>query len=344
MKSLAIRLKRHNVLVTSDLVGEADLRRLAKFSNVYSSSTLDQKALDELLPQVDALVIFSWPGFLTKETLTRMNRLRFIQSILVGVNQVPFRDLSEKVVICSNAGAYSLEVGEHAFGLLLSAAKKIVETHDAIRRGRLDFEEFRGVANDILVLRGRTLGVVGYGGIGAVTGRLGKAFGMKVLAFSRRRRTARGVQFRRGRKGMETLLRHSDAVVLAVPLTRTTTGMIGDQELSMMKRDAVLVNISRGDIVDQRALYEHMKRNPGFRYATDVWWFRDGKETLTTDYPFASLPNFVGTPHISGPTGIATGRPAGMAVDNTIRYLKGLRPRNVVERSEYALNSKGAAR
>ncbi len=339
MKGLAIRLKRHNVLVTSDLVGEADLGRLARFSNVYSSSTLDQKELDELLPQVDALVIFSWPGFLTKETLARTSGLRFIQSILVGVNQVPFRDLSEKVIVCSNAGAYSQEVGEHAFALLLTATKKIVETHDSMTKGRLDFGEFRGVADDILVLRGRTLGVVGYGGIGAVVARLGRAFGMEVLAFSRRRRTARGVEFRRGSRGMVTLLRDSDAVVLAVPLTRTTAGMIGSKELSMMKRDAVLVNISRGDIVDQRALYEHMKRNPGFKYATDVWWFREGKETLTTDYPFASLPNFVGTPHISGPTGIATGRPARMAVDNTIRYLKGLRPKNIVERSEYALNS-----
>ncbi len=344
MKGLAIRLKRHKVLVTSDLVGEADLRRLASFSKVFSSSTLDQKALDELLPQVDAIVIFFWPGFLTKETLARMKRLRFIQSMLVGVNHVPFRDLGEKVEVCSNAGAYSQEVGEHAFGLLLSAAKKIVETHDSMTRGRLDFEEFKGVAGDILVLRGRTLGVVGYGGIGAVVARLGRAFGMEVLAFSRGRQTARGVEFRLGRRGMETLLRDSDAVVLALPLTRTTEGMIGNQELSVMKRDAVLVNISRGDIVDQRALYEHMKRNPGFRYATDVWWFKEGKETLTTDYPFASLPNFVGTPHISGPTGIATGRPARMAIDNTIRYLKGLQPRNVVERSEYALDSNRRAR
>jgi len=328
-------LKEHNLLVTSELVGELYIRRLERFAEVYRSRKIDQVSLGELLPRVDALLLFSWPDFLTKEALRRMGRLRFVQSILVGVNHIPFRDLDGKVIVCSNAGAYSLEVGEHAFGLLLSAAKKIVATHGAVAGGQRDFREYKGVADEILVLRGSTLGIVGYGGIGGVVAKLGRAFGMKVVALSRRRLIERGVEFRRGRRGMESLLRDSDAVVLAVPLTRSTEGIIGIRELSMMKKGAVLVNISRGDIVNERALYEHLKGNPSFRYATDVWWFREGKETLSTDYPFSSLPNFVGTPHISGPTGIASGRPARMAVENTIRYLKGLRPKNIVKRAEY---------
>ena len=97
------------------------------------------------------------------------------------------------------------------------------------------------------------------------------------------------------------------------------------------------MNISRGDIVNQAALYEHLRRNPSFRYATDVWWYKAGRETLVTDYPFTSLPNFIGTPHISGPRALASGRPAKMAVENTVRYLRGLRPKNVVRRSEYLI-------
>src|SRR5207247_2950210 len=140
----------------------------------------------------DPLFISFWPEFVTDETLRSMKRLKFIQGILVGVNHIPFQALARKVVVCSNAGAYSLEVGEHAFGLLLSAAKRVVDTHNSVARGKTDFKEFRGTSDDILVLRGKTLGVIGYGGIGAVVAGLARSFGMTVIALSRRRRSAGG--------------------------------------------------------------------------------------------------------------------------------------------------------
>src|SRR5437667_2458959 len=326
---------RHNLLIMSDLVGSSEVRRLRRFANVYRSSELDKKTLADRLRQTDALLISSWPEILTDETLRSMKRLRFIQGILVGVDHIPFQTLGRKVVVSSNAGAYSLEVGEHAFGLLLSAAKRVVDTHNSVARGKTDFKEFRGTSDDILVLRGKTLGVVGYGGIGAVVAGVGRSFGMKVIAFSRSRRSGRGVKFVRGRGALTSLLAGSDAVVLAIPLTNLTERLIGAKEFSVARRNAILVNISRGDIVDQAALYEHLRRNPSFRYATDVWWYKEGRETLVTDYPFTSLPNFVGTPHISGPTAVVSGRPVRMAVENTQRYLRGLRPKNVARRSEY---------
>jgi phosphoglycerate dehydrogenase-like enzyme len=113
-------------------------------------------------------------------------------------------------------------------------------------------------------------------------------------------------------------------------------GIIGREQLSDMKRTSVLVNVARGDLVNQKALYERLVANPSFRYATDVSWFKQGREALATDFPIARLPNFVGTPHMSGPTGIASGRPAKFGVKNTVRYLRGLPPKNVVDRSEYA--------
>src|SRR5712691_839952 len=193
-------LEHHNLLIMSDLVGSSEVRRLRKFANVYRSSDLDEKTLADRLRQTDALLISFWPKILTDETLLSMKRLRFIQGILVGVDHIPFQALARKVVVCSNAGAYSLEVGEHAFGLLLSAAKRIVDTHNSVARGKTDFKEFRGTADDILVLRGKTLGVIGYGGIGAVVAGLGRSFGMKVIALSRSRRSASGSGGGRGVK------------------------------------------------------------------------------------------------------------------------------------------------
>ena len=102
-----------------------------------------------------------------------------------------------------------------------------------------------------------------------------------------------------------------------------------------MKKTAILVNVARGELVDEKATYEHLVTNPFFRYATDVWWYREGRESLKTNYPFLSLPNFVGTPHLSGPSGLATGKPVKLAIENVLRFLRGLTPRNIVNRSDY---------
>lgn len=329
-------MKSHKLLVTTALVDNAELKSLSRFAEVYRSDDMDEKSILTALPEVDSIILFSWPPFLNKKNLSTMKRLKFIQSILVGVNHIPFDSLQGKVTISSNAGAYSLEVGEHAWALLLAAAKKIPEHHGMIRNGERSMKAFTGAASDILVLRGRTLGIVGYGGIGRTVARFGRAFGMKVVAFARHGTHEGSVMFYKGGSGLKRLLEQSDAIVLTLPLTRLTKGIIGKKELSIMKKTSVLVNVARGDLVDQKALYAHLVANPGFRYASDVWWFRKGRETLKTDFPIAGLPNFVGTPHMSGPTGIASGRPARLAVKNTIRYLRGLTPTNMVDGSEYA--------
>jgi glycerate dehydrogenase len=161
------------------------------------------------------------------------------------------------------------------------------------------------------------------------------AFGMNVVAFGRGTGRARGARLYKGKEGLDEVLRKSDVVLLSIPLSRFTTGLIGGRELSLMKEDATLVNIARGDLVDQKALYAHLTSHPNFKYAADAWWFREGRESLETDFPFATLRNFVGTPHMSGPTGVASGRPARLAVDNVLRYLGGKTPLHIVDRKEY---------
>jgi phosphoglycerate dehydrogenase-like enzyme len=324
------------VLVNFGGINPESLHRLSKIAEVVESQKFDEATIVSLLPQIDAAVVLSWPSFLTRENLARMGRLGFIQTVMVGVNHVPFRDLPRRVVVCNNSGAYSTEVGEHAWGLLLSAAKKIVTTYASVKEGGKTIGSFAGEERSITVLEGKTMGVVGYGGIGRMVAKYARAFGMKVVAFNRSRRKDPGVTFLYGREGLEKVLATSDAVLISLPLTKSTDRLIGASELGLMKRDAILVNVARGDILDQVALYNHLVANPSFRYATDAWWFKEGKETLETEGPFTSLPNFVGTPHTSGPTGLARGEPQRIATENTIRYLRGLKPRNIVNRLDYS--------
>lgn len=184
-------------------------------------------------------------------------------------------------------------------------------------------------------MKGKALGILGFGGIGTEVANIAHGFGVRVYAYARKPLRVKGVKIFNGPNGLSELLRQSNYVVLALPLTSQTAKIIDSQRLAEMQQDAILVNIARGELTDEKAVYEHLVANPSFRYATDVWWYRESRESLKTDYPFLSLPNFIGTPHVSGPSGLATGKPARLAVDNTIRFLKGLRPNNVVDRNEY---------
>ena len=324
------------VLVTSEDVGESNLMRLGKSAKVFASWKMSGPEIRKILPEIDALLVFSWPPFLDEAAVARMYRLRFVQSGLVGVNHIPFPILRRNVTVASNAGAYSFEVGEQAWALLLSIGKRIVEQDTKIKEGANSFDQFAGEASKITVLNGRTIGIIGYGAIGQSVSKYALAFGMKVLAFGRKRRKINGLLVRSGRKWFEHLISQSDAMLLSVPLSKRTLGLIGKTELSMMKDDAILVNIARGDLVDQESLYSHLASHPEFRYATDVWWTKNGRETLENDYPFASLVNFIGTPHMSGPTAVVSGRPSKLATDNVLRYLKGKITSNTVDRREYA--------
>ena len=325
----------HNVLVCTDVVDDKSIRTLSKYSKVDKLADLTEDRLDEVLPSIDCLLVFSWPSQLTNERLQKMTSLRFIQSILAGVNHIPFASLNKSVIVSSNAGAYSDEVAEYALALLLSAAKRVVELHVSLRDQKWTLKRTLDEGSEITVLREKVLGILGFGGIGSVVGRIAKPFGMQIYAYSRKKSAARGVKFFTGPGGLSELLKKSDGVVLALPLTSQTAKIMNAERLSEMRKDGILVNVARGELVDEKAMYEHLVANPNFRYATDVWWYRENRESLKTDFPFLSLPNFIGTPHVSGPSGLATGQPVKLAVENTIRYLKGLRPRNIVDQEEY---------
>jgi len=326
-------------LITTDVVDQASIQALSRYARVFSSTTLDEPSLIQLLPTIDILLVFSWPTFLTAENLSKMSDLRFIQSILAGVNHLPFAQLDRKVIVSSNAGAYSDEVAEYAWSLVLSAAKRIVDFHNAVKTEQWTLRRTLG-GKEVTLLGERTLGILGYGGIGTAVARIGKGFSMKIHAYSRKPVRENGVRSFQGDKGLFTVLAESNAVIVSLPLTKFTNKIIGADKLATMKKNAILVNIARGELVDETALYEHLKANPDFRYATDVWWYREGKESLKTTHPFFELPNFIGTPHVSGPSGLATGKPVMFAVENVIRFLRGLKPKSIVDPAEYLVTDR----
>src|SRR5438132_11644994 len=279
----------HNVLVCTDVVDDKSIRALSKYSKVYKLADFTEDRLNEVLPSIDCLLVFSWPSQLTSQRLQEMTSLRFIQSILAGVNHIPFASLNNSAIVSSNAGAYSDEVAEYALALLLSAAKRVVELHVSLRDQKWTLKRTLDEGSEITVLREKVLGILGFGGIGTVVGRIARGFGMQIYAYSRKRSVAKGVKFFTGPSGLSALLKKYDVVVLALPLTGQTARIINAERLTEMKKDGILVNVARGELVDEKAMYDHLVANPNFRYATDVWWYRENRESLKTDYPFLSL-------------------------------------------------------
>lgn len=312
---------------------------LRRYADIYWLEDMGAEELDRVLPQVDFMFSHGWPRRLDAAMASKMKKLRYVQAGNAGVDGMGFDLFDRKVVFCSNVGGYSEEVGEFAVALMLAAAKKIVMFDRAVRAGEarkgIDATAQNRMATRVSVLRGKSLGVIGYGEIGKATARLARGLGMKTLAFGRREVRERGVASFRGRAGLMEMLRRSDVLVLALPLTKKTKGFIGREEFAAMKPDAIFVNIARGEVVDEEAAYEHLAGNPGFTFATDVWWDRDGRESFSPRLPFLKLENFFGTPHVSGPSALMTRSASRNAVANMVRFCRGEPLRNVVDTSEY---------
>lgn len=230
---------------------------------------------------------------------------RLVQFTAAGIDFIPLDDLPAGVPVASNAGAYAQPMAEHALAMTLAAVKRLLPEHAALGRGEFN----QGTRNRMLA--GMTAGILGFGGIGQATGRLLRALGMRVHAINRSATTSEPVDWIGGPADCHAMLAASDVLVISLPLTRASEAMLGARELACMKPDAILVNLARGEIIDEAALFAHLQSHPDFTACLDAWWIepvRHGRFAM--DLPFLSLPNVIGSPHNSA--SVASSGPQGM--------------------------------
>lgn len=327
-----------NVLLATSLLSKQELDRLAQYCNIMTEEEVQKHP--ERLSSVNVMVIGRWPKFLDSSLSARLTSLQLVQSIFAGVDNLKMQLIPQSAIICSNAGAYSEEVAEHAVALLLSASHCIT-LFNQVDRKKFSMDKANEISALTKLVYGRKIGVLGYGGIGRAFAKMLRGFDVSILAYTRNPLTGEGSTAARfeqysGVEGLHEVLRRSDALLVSLPLTSKTRGLIGKKELDEMKQDAIMVNVARGDIVDRKAMLEHLRKNPRFFYATDVGWSVDGQESGDPSGEFSSLRNYITTPHVAGSLSSQSGRPSKMVVDNVLRFIKGEKPINVVDRSEYA--------
>ena len=209
-------------------------------------------------------------------------------------------------------------------GLALALSRKLQILDRATKSGEWLMWEMRPSSFEI---SGKTHGIVGFGNIGKAVAKLSQAFGTKVVYFDARRlsteqETKLGVQY----QPLDELLATADIVSLHVPLLPDTRGMIGERQLTLMKPTSILVNVARGNIVDETALYEALKNKRISGAALDVW----SKEPVPRDNPLLTLENIIATPHISAGTRDTLLNIFGVGFGNISLVSQGGQPLNVV--------------
>jgi phosphoglycerate dehydrogenase-like enzyme len=289
---------------TVDLLAalEAELPADAR---VLSATTPEET--DKHLPDADALVT----GRLSSELLDKAENLQWVQALSAGVDSYPQAELEARDIALTNAsGVHAEPIGEQVFGAMLSFERRFLESQANKDRG--SWERVEGGE-----LREKTLGIVGVGAIGSRVAELGQAFGMTVLGTKRDPSTmpaAVDVAFEDDE--YPELCRRSDYLVLACPLTEETEGLLGMDEFRQMPGDAVLVNVARGEVVDEEALVRALQHGVIRGAALDVF----ETEPLPQDSPLWRLSNVLLTPHMAGSTPHKAGRWAGIIAENYRRF------------------------
>jgi len=259
-----------------------------------------------------------------------LKKISMIQLIFAGADKVPFERVPRHATVVSNAGAFADPLAEHVLAMALCLARSILPRHMDLKQGKFNPAAFG------TELKGGICGIIGMGGNGVSIARLMRGVGMAVHGINRSGRSTVELDFMGTLADMDDVLDRSDVIVLTVPLNRQTRNLIGRRELEIMKPDAILVNVARGEVVDQQALYRHLKSTPTFRAGIDTWWSEPGDtEGFKLDFPFFDLPNLIGSPHCADhvPGSMQTGTQA--AARNVRRFLEGKSIRGVLDRNDY---------
>jgi phosphoglycerate dehydrogenase-like enzyme len=291
----------------------------------------DETGIVAQLADVDVLVTL---GF-TRDMGTAARRLKLVQVPGAGLDRI---DRSALPVGASLANAYGHETGiaEYVIGAMLALTREFARLDPALRRGvwASQWAVDTPPPAPWPELAGKTLGILGYGRIGQCVARRARAFDMTVLAIRRdvSQPNSSDLASIRGPGALADVLARADYLAITLPLTPETRDLLGERELGLMKPTAVLVNVSRADIVDEDALYTALAERKIGGAALDVWYRYPSSPgpVQPARRPFHELPNVLMTPHVSGWTeGMLEAR-AVLIAENIRRTARGEAPINLI--------------
>lgn len=286
---------------------------------IYEDKTEDVEELKARIKDTDILVIANSP--LSGEVINSGENLKMISVAFTGVDHVDLEACRENNILVSNAAGYStVAVAELAFGLMISLLRNILPLDEKTREGKTK-DGYR--QQD---LNGKTLGVVGTGAIGKRVAEMGVFFGCNVIAYNRSQNEAlkeKGVRYLE----LEEVMKKSDIVTIHLPQNEDTIGIIDEKMINLMKKDAFLINVARGPIIDNKALAKALNEEKIAGAGLDVF---DMEPPIPKDYELLSAKNTVLTPHIAYATEESMVKRAEIVFENIEAWLD-KNPINIIE-------------
>ncbi|PWI58502.1 2-hydroxyacid dehydrogenase [Sulfoacidibacillus thermotolerans] len=311
---------RKKTVVTRLLPTEV-IEKLQAVSEVTMWPTAENAASREFLlreiKDADALLSMLTDS-IDAELIAQGKKLRIIANMAVGYDNIDLQAAkSQGIYVTNTPDVLNETTADLAFALLLTTARRIPEAIDFLRSGewRL-WSPFLLAGQDVY---GATLGIVGMGRIGEAVAKRARGFAMHVLYHNRQRKPE--VEERLGvtYATFDDLLRQADFVMVLTPLTESTYHMIGERELHLMKKTAILINVSRGSVVDEHALYQALRMGEIHAAGLDVF----EQEPIPPDHPLLQLQNVVALPHIGSASRDTRMHMAMLAADNICAVLAG---------------------
>jgi phosphoglycerate dehydrogenase-like enzyme len=309
-----------NLLILDQLADEYKKALQSKFPEVMIHTSLKEEDIGEFIEKVNVLLTFRISDGLIK----RAKNLQWIQSMASGVDAiVKLPSLRKEVLLTSTRGIHAPQMAEMAILLMLSLNRNFPQI---IRNQDKGIWE-RWPAK---LLYQKKVGILGIGAIGEEIARKCKAFGMTVFGIDIVQRKVDAVDYSYGPEDLLKVVQEVDYLIIVVPLTPQTRKMVGTKVLSSMKPTAFLINIGRGEILDENALIHALESGKIAGAALDVF----SQEPLPKEHPFWKTKNLILTPHIGGTSTIYVDQVLSIFEENLRRFLRGERQTllNLVER------------
>jgi D-3-phosphoglycerate dehydrogenase / 2-oxoglutarate reductase len=316
-------MSRPRVVITDTVFGSTDPERevLGDLADLELAPAADERSLLQAAAEADALL--NCYAKLTPDLIRSLKRCRIIARYGIGVDTVSLSAASDAGIMVTNVPDYCIdEVSDHALALLLNLARGIGRASLATRSGEWDI----GVVQPLYRLRGRTLAILGFGRIGRAVAEKARPFGLRIVAFDQYvphdAIRASGVE----PLGFQEALEQADLVTIHVPLTDETRHLISSQALSWMKPGAIIVNTSRGPVIDTSALVAALESGHLAGAGLDVV----DPEPPPPEHELRQMPNVLLTPHTAFYSEESQRELQRRAAEEVARVLRGEQPRSLV--------------
>lgn len=282
----------------------------------YDTRVTDTETLIERGKDADIIAVSNLP--MNADVINGCKNLKMLSVAFTGVDHIALDACRANGVLVSNCAGYStVAVADLVFGLIIDLYRNVVACNEVVRK--------EGTKNGLIgfELEGKKFGVIGTGAIGLRVAKIAQAFGCEVLAYSRTVKDIEGIKY----VDKETLLKEADIVSLHTPLTAETRGLIGKEELALMKPSAILINTARGPVVDSEALAEALNEGKIAGAGVDVF---EMEPPVPSNHPLLNAKNVVATPHVAFATKEALVKRAVIVFANVVKWLNG-EPQNVIK-------------